>query len=158
MESSRKRSVSRDELRQMRHNPAMGFWKRNRSEAEHLVTGRWGEKQAARWLKRNGWRIRGVRVRVGPHDEIDLIATCGKQLIFVEVKTRADETFGRPFSAVDRRKREALRRAARTWLKERRNSIPPEFFRFDVIEVIGQRGGPPPEIRHIEHAFSIYTR
>lgn len=141
----------------MRHTPAMAFWKRKK-EADHLVTGRWGEKQAARWLKRNGWRIQGLRVRVGPHDEIDLIATRGQQLIFVEVKTRADEAFGRPFSAVDQRKREALRRAARTWLKERRNHITPEFFRFDVIEVIGRPGGPDPEIRHIEHAFSIYNR
>lgn len=128
-----------------------------KKEAAHLVTGGWGKKQAARYLKHHGGRIKGRRVRMNRHDEIDLIAVRRRQLIFVEVKTRADETFGRPFSAVDARKKNALRRAAKTYLKRRRESLP-EFYRFDVIEVIGTPGGPPPQIRHIERAFSIYSR
>ena len=125
-------------------------------EPAHLKTGKWGERQAVRFLKSRHWKILGERVRVGKHDEIDIIANDGTALVFVEVKTRKDETFGRPISAVNREKRRRLSRAAVAWLKENRPE--PEHFRFDVIEVIGEAEGDPPEIRHIENAFQLSSR
>lgn len=135
----------------------MLHWLRNwfRREAPHLATGRWGESVAERFLRRQGYACVGRRVRVG-RDELDLIVRRKNQVIFVEVKTRADEAFGRPVEAVDRAKRAKLSRAAVRWLMALRAK--PEFIRFDVVEVIGQPGGPPPKIGHIENAFTLDER
>ena len=121
--------------------------------AKHLETGIWGEKQAERFLKRKKYRIVGRRVRVGDRDEFDLIARDGKTLVFVEVKTKASEDFGRPIVAVDSKKRHVLSRGAVRYLKQLKS--PPEFFRFDVIEVVGKIGDKEPLIRHIENAFTL---
>lgn len=127
-----------------------------RNEPRHLQTGRWGEKIAARFLKSNGLKIVGERVRVGRHDEIDLVARDGAALIFVEVKTRASEAFGRPFAAVNAEKKRRLSRAAVAYLKIQK--IEPDHIRFDVVEVVGTPGGDGPEVRHIENAFQLDRR
>jgi putative endonuclease len=123
------------------------------NEPAHLKAGRWGEKQAVRSLKSNGWKIIGERVRVGKHDELDIIADDGQAVVFVEVKTRRNENYGRPFSAVTAAKKRRLMRAAVAWLKKKK--IKPDYFRFDVVEVIGEPSGDAPEIRHIENAFQL---
>ena len=122
-------------------------------EAPHLKTGRWGEKEAVKFLKKNGWKIIGERVRSGKHDELDIIASLNEAFTFIEVKTRKNEKFGRPFSAVNKEKRKRLSRAAVAYLKK--NKIKPDYIRFDVIEVLGEPGGSGPEIRHIENAFQL---
>ena len=123
------------------------------NEPAHLKSGRWGEKLSIRFLKKKRYKIIGQRVRVGKRDEIDIIAEHGSVLVFVEVKTRKNENYGRPFSAVDKAKRKHLSRAAIAYLKHKKPE--PEFIRFDVVEVIGEPGGEPPEIRHIENAFPL---
>jgi len=35
----------------------------------------------------------------------------------------------------------------------KRQKPPPDYFRFDVVEVIGEPDMGPPKIRHIENAF-----
>ncbi|MBU1693631.1 MAG: YraN family protein [Verrucomicrobia bacterium] len=122
-------------------------------DARHRA-GVWGEKQAEHYLRRRGFRILGRRVRVGRRDEIDLLARDGDTLVFVEVKTRASEDFGRPFSSVTRDKRHALSRAAVRYMMRLRR--PPAYFRFDVVEVIGVEGEAAPEIRHIPNAFTLH--
>jgi putative endonuclease len=118
------------------------------SEAPHLRAGRSGEAQAEKFLKKAGLKIIARNVRVG-YDELDLIAKQGDTLIFVEVKTRANENFGRPAAAVNRAKRKKLSRAAIHFLKNRK--LRPPYIRFDVVEVIGDK----PEIRHIQNAFTL---
>lgn len=119
--------------------------------------GRWGEDQAVRWLRAAGYRILGRRVRPDRRDEIDVVARQSNTLVFVEVKTRSDERFGRPAAAVDRRKRAVQSRAAVRYL--RRLGWPPVNLRFDVIEVIGSpEVASPPVIRHVENAFPLDRR
>lgn len=125
---------------------------RGSAEPTHLTSGKWGELQAVRFLKKQRYKIVGQRIRVGKRDELDIIAQHNTALVFVEVKTRRNETYGRPFSAVNKAKRKNLSRAAVAYLKQ--NKIKPEFIRFDVIEIIGEPGGDP-EIRHIENAFQL---
>lgn len=127
-----------------------------RGEAAHLALGRWGERKAARYLRQQGYRILEKRLRIGPHDEIDLIVRSAETVLFVEVKTRRTERHGRPFCAVDARKRKNLSRAAIAYLKE--NKLQPAYIRFDVIEVIGEPGPYSPELRHIENAFTLDAR
>lgn len=119
-------------------------------------SGLWGEKTAERHLRRKGYRIVGERVRVGTRDELDLVARDGKTLVFVEVKTRAGEAFGRPSAAVNKKKRHVLSRAAVRYLKKLRT--PGVTFRFDIVEVVGVPGDRDPEIRHIENAFPLDSR
>jgi putative endonuclease len=124
-----------------------------KAAAAHIRSGVWGEQQAKRLLAGKGYRILGRRVRVGTRDELDLVARRQNVLVFVEVKTRAAETFGRPLSSVDRAKRHALSRAAIRYLKKLRQR--PDYFRFDVVEVVGSPDGGDPVIRHIENAFTL---
>ena len=122
------------------------------TRTRNAETGLWGEQVAAVWLSDHGYAIVGRRVRPDRHDEIDIIARKGDVLSFVEVKTRKDERFGRPALAVDRRKRQALRRGAAAFI--RRAHYPSMTYRFDIVEVVGSRESPdPPVVRHIEDAF-----
>lgn len=132
-------------------------WVRNRFSskparpAAHLA-GEWGEEQAARLLRSKGYRILGRRVRLSPREELDLVAACDGVLVFVEVKTRRNEEFGRPYTAVNRAKKKQLSRAALRYLQKLARK--PAFIRFDVIEVVGEIGETP-NVRHIENAFTL---
>lgn len=133
-------------FRWLRPQPAAG-------PAAHRA-GAWGEQLAADHLERLGYRILGRNVRFGSRCELDLVARspAPDTLVFVEVKTRRNEEFGRPASAVDRGKRRALGRAALRYLH--RVKARPARIRFDVVEVVGAPGAEAPVIRHIENAFS----
>lgn len=123
-------------------------------KARHLLTGEWGERVAEKYLRKNKYKTIGRRVRVGRRDELDLIMRSPNGvLVFVEVKTRGSEDFGRPFSSVNKRKRENLSRAALGYLKKLREK--PDHFRFDVVEVIGSEGHKDRDVRHIENAFAL---
>ena len=123
---------------------------------EHLETGRWGEDVAEKYLKRLRYKILGHRVRFGPREELDIVARCDDIVVFVEVKTRATESFGRPAAAVDRTKRRLVSRAAVRYLAKCR--FKPCYIRFDIMEVIGTPGDKRPEVRHIENAFPLDSR
>lgn len=89
--------------------------------APHLIAGRTGEDIAARFLERKGYRIYGRNVRVGSHDEIDIVAFDHKDrvIVFCEVKsrTRADSDF-LPEVNVNWKKRRNMARSARRWILE----------------------------------------
>ena len=129
-----------------------------KTKPRSAVVGAWGEKQAVAFLKKNGFQIIGQNVRPGRRlDEIDIIGKTGETLVFVEVKTRHQEDFGRPARAVDKEKRRALNRAAAGYL--RKAKYPDLFYRFDVIEVLGQpEDATPPTIRHLKDAFPFEAR
>lgn len=129
--------------------------KKSRSATAAQRAGAWGEQLAADFLKHNGYQILGRNVRFGSRCELDLVARAPTPgtLVFVEVKTRRTEEFGRPISAVDRGKRRALGRAALRYLH--RIKAKPAHIRFDVVEVVGSPGDETPTVRHIENAFSL---
>jgi len=120
--------------------------------AEHLALGARGERLAARHLRGNGYRVlyRNFRSRRG--GEIDLVCrdVAANALVFVEVKTRRSEDFGRPAAAVDRKKRARIIRGAMEWL--RLLDMPDITFRFDIVEVIMRE---TTEIRVIPNAFNL---
>lgn len=91
-----------------------------------------GEKAAARFLQRQGYKIlvRNYRVRWG---EIDLVCRHEGVLVFVEVKTRSEGSWGSPAEAVTHGKQRRLVRAARSYLSELDVQGMP--VRFDVVEV-----------------------
>ncbi|MDD5623459.1 MAG: YraN family protein [Candidatus Peribacteraceae bacterium] len=96
-----------------------------------------GEETAANYLDARGYEIRGRNVRVGPHDEIDILAYDRRDgvLVFVEVKARshADGSF-RPEMNAGFRKRERMKRAARLWIAEHGYE---GGYRIDLLSVVG---------------------
>lgn len=117
--------------------------------------GRWGEAQAAKFLKSRGLRVlaRNVELAAG---EIDLVARDGKTLVFVEVKTRTEADYGGPLGAVDARKRRKLATLARLYLAANRLDSAP--CRFDVVGVVQKLLSPEPEIEYIPNAFDASGR
>jgi len=118
---------------------------------ERALLGRWGEMQAAEYLRKKGWRLiaAGWRCRFG---EIDLIVQKGGHLAFVEVKLRKNSRFAQAREFVDLRKQEKLRLSAQLYLADNPTRLQP---RFDVVEVYAPRGMDTlvPEIVHLENAF-----
>src|SRR5256885_12220918 len=91
------------------------LWKKS-SKSGHLRRGARGEKLACRYLKRSGYKIlyRNFKGRSG--GEIDVVCRDDDTLVFVEVKTRTREDFGRPIEAVDRQKQKSISRGGLYWL------------------------------------------
>jgi putative endonuclease len=89
---------------------------------------------------------RGFRARCG---EIDLIARDGPVVVFVEVKTRSHDGFGRPAEAVSARKRARIARVASLFLAKA--GWGEQACRFDVVEVVPV--GTRWQVRHIQDAF-----
>jgi len=109
-----------------------------------------GERLAARYLRRQGFRILARRYRTAM-GEIDLIARDGKSIVFVEVKTRRSEAAGLPHEAVDLHKQAQLTRLALAFLKRFRLLEQPA--RFDVVSIVWAAAACPPEIIHYRNAF-----
>lgn len=130
----------------------LAAWFRQKPEAPHLRLGREGERLAARYLRRNKHKVLYRNFRAPHGGEVDLVCRdrAHNELVFVEVKTRSAEEFGRPFDAVDQKKRRLILRGAMTWLKML--DMPDITFRFDVVEIVMTK---PPEIRHLENAFQL---
>jgi putative endonuclease len=113
-----------------------------------------GEAAAARYLKRQGYKIiaRGDRSKLG---EIDLVAVDGQTVVFVEVKTRQSQEAGHPSEAVDAVKQRRLTRAAVTYLKHHRLLDQPA--RFDIVAITWPEGQRP-TIEHFKSAFEAVGR
>lgn len=118
--------------------------------------GRKGERAAARFLRREGYRILERNRHCG-RNELDLIAKNKECLIFVEVKTSAfddpEEAYRRPSERVNAEKRQRTAKAALDYLREHPTSLTP---RLDVIEVyLDKKRLKPFRINHIPDAFSV---
>jgi putative endonuclease len=118
--------------------------------ADRKRLGRWGEKQGENFLKSKGLKTlaRNFSCKTG---EIDLIMVDGDgAIVFVEVRTKADESFSPPEESITQPKRARLLRAARYFLAA--HKIEDRPLRFDVVTVVlGQVGRP--QIRHYQNAF-----
>jgi putative endonuclease len=124
-----------------------------KTTAAHIDLGQRGEELAARYLRKHGYRVLYRNFRGPRGGEVDLVCRDKKEarLVFVEVKTRASEQYGRPISAVDREKQIFIARGALAWL--RMLDDPEVPFRFDVVEVV--MDDPTPTITLVQDAFVL---
>lgn len=115
--------------------------------------GDWGEDRAALYLRLHGYRIvaRNFRCRQG---EIDIIASRGGVVAFVEVKLRKDANHGEAREFVTYSKQHRVISTAEYWLVRTGCELQP---RFDVIEIYAPQGTRTlrPAIRHLENAFTL---
>ncbi len=123
-----------------------------KTHKQHI--GRWGETVAGYFLEQRGYRVLARNVRTG-RGEIDLVAQqdSGEVLVFIEVKTRTNASFGLPEEAVDARKLEHLFRAAEAYL-EAHPELAGQEWRIDAIAIQGKPGDKVEDV-HFEHFENI---
>jgi putative endonuclease len=129
--------------------------RRRRVWSADLALGRRGEDLAHRYLRKRGFTIVARNYRLAAGDaEADIIAFDGsqegKELVIVEVKSRATGEFGPPDRAIGEEKRAALVRVAKAYAKK--SETPLEQVRFDVVGIILS---DPPTIEHHRGAFRM---
>jgi putative endonuclease len=115
---------------------------------QNQVIGRRGESFAAEYLQEKGYTILERNYRT-PHGEIDLIASVGEVIAFVEVKTRKSNSLGPPEISITPRKIEHMHHAAEYFIQQH-----PEMtndWRLDVLTVQLQTDQPAPLVDHFEN-------
>jgi len=116
-----------------------------------IETGRWGENFAVRILQEKGLKLLARNVRT-PYGELDLVATTGDNIVFIEVKTRFSERFGTPEEAITETKKKHLINAAEAFLQDH-----PELegdWQIDVITILCTDQKSAPIVNWIENAIS----
>lgn len=114
--------------------------------ARHNSLGKWGEQVVADYLVAEGYAIVERNWRLN-HLEVDIIATKGDEIAFVEVKSRRDDEID-PLSAITPAKIRNLVAAANAYLRTCRVPLRP---RFDVAAVTGD--GHDYKLRYVADAF-----
>jgi putative endonuclease len=112
--------------------------------------GRGAETLACQHLQQCGYAIleRNYHCRYG---EIDIIAQDGKEIVFVEVKSRRSDHYGAPEDAVGITKQKKVSAVALYYLMEKQLEGRPA--RFDVVTVMNAVAQP--QIRIIRDAFDL---
>ncbi len=101
-----------------------------------------GENKAEKFIKKRGCKIleRNYSTRFG---EIDIIATKDNVIIFIEVKTRTSDDFGKGYESVTNKKQQKMIKTAEQYMLKHTDKLA----RFDVISIDAG------EISYIENAF-----
>ncbi len=107
-----------------------------------------GEKFTVRYLKKHGYKIllRNFKNHFG---EIDIIAHNKKYLVFVEVKTRREDSLLLPRFSVDRKKKNRIINTSEYFMRKYKNNYKR---RYDISEVFVDNKGKM-RINYIENAF-----
>ncbi len=114
------------------------------------LIGRFGESEAAAYLKKKKYRIVGMNY-ASRFGEIDLIAENRDCIVFVEVKSRKSACFAEAREYVTAAKQRRIGATAALWLAQNPTEKQP---RFDVIELYASEGTVH-TIHHIENAFEV---
>jgi putative endonuclease len=122
---------------------------KNTSDRPKDQLARAGEEEAVLLLREKGYVILQQNIRI-PEGELDIVARNGSVLVFLEVKTRRKQKFGKPSEAVRGAKRQRQITIARQFMSI--CCIENVPVRFDIISVVWPTDAPP-SIQHIENAF-----
>ena len=120
--------------------------KRNLARSHAWARGRNAERFAACFLRARGYRVLAERYKT-PLGEIDLIASRGRTLVFVEVKARATLSAG--LEAITPRQQSRIKAAAEVFLAKGHSQ---GRCRFDAVVVTPGRFGVP-RITHRQNAW-----
>lgn len=123
------------------------------AKAQNKNTGKVGEEVAAEFLGKKGYKIleRNWGSKWG---EIDLIGQDGEILVFVEVKTKKGENWGRPEQMVNWHKLKQIRRMAEVYIVSRPTSPKASLgARIDVVAVVLNYDGSVGRVDHYEAVY-----
>ena len=114
-----------------------------------------GEEFAVQYLKDKGYQIleRNYRLRSG---EIDVIAKEGRQIVFVEVKTRRTLKFGVPQAAVTLAKQKQISKIALSYLQA--NNLLDTPCRFDVVAIFLSSKSTPLNLNTFKMPLNLWRR
>ena len=115
--------------------------------------GREGERIVAEYLRRNGYIILRRNWRNSRYGEVDIIAENRENIVFVEVKTRSENSIVSGVEAIDSKKAYRIRSAAEIFMKKLNTKLKP---RIDVAEVTMKDikdGKQNWELKYIKSAF-----
>lgn len=120
--------------------------------SKNIFIGKKGEEIAVEYLVSKGYKVLEKGYRSKRWGEIDIICNKDNRLIFVEVKTRTSNFYGRPEAAVTPHKIRSLKRAAMYYCITHPGC--PKSLRMDVISILlsPEKEGAK-EIDHYENAF-----
>lgn len=118
------------------------------AETEKRKIGNIGEKYSEKFLKKSGYKVIATNYNT-KYGEIDIIAENEKYIVFVEVKTRKENSLYAPVLAVTKQKQQRIMKTAYLYLKEYPTN---KNIRFDIIEVI-HNNKKAININHIQSAF-----
>lgn len=119
------------------------------SSSKRKGLGDWGEKRAAAYLERRGYRIFASKYRC-QWGEVDLVAEQDGCIVFVEVRTRRGGSFGTPAESVTPQKQKRLIATAETYLQGLVE--PPQDWRIDVITITFANDRSRPHLEHLKNA------
>jgi len=127
-------------------------WLFNRQKRfdDKKLLGNWGEKRCEKFLKRKGLKTltRNFSCKTG---EIDLVMVDpDRTIVFVEVKTRADESYQPVESVITYNKKQKMAKSARFFLAA--NNIQNRPLRFDVVTIVLNKKRKK-QIKHYQNAF-----
>jgi len=108
--------------------------------------GNQAEDMAAAHLKNLGYKIlaRNYTTKEG---EVDIIARYKNALVFIEVKARANNTYGGGLAAVGGAKQAKITKAAIAYIKENKPKF--DAIMFDIIAITDGK------LEHIKNAFAV---
>ena len=119
------------------------------------ILGDWGEDAVGKFLEKQGYQIldRNYRCRWG---EIDLVARDGRELVFIEVRTRRSNAFGTPQESMTEAKAGRLVAACEDYLENHvdEKARGETAWRIDLVAVHPSRGRAP-RIEHVRHAVEL---
>lgn len=129
-------------------------------DTEKRRLGNFGERAAARFLSRAGYRIKERNYAPFDH-EVDIVCTDREYIVFVEVKTRSVDAKSaiepRPASSVTKEKQRSIITAAKQYIAYNPTD---KKRRFDIIEVyVTKKNGRKKvaEIKHLVNTFNLDT-
>jgi putative endonuclease len=108
-----------------------------------------GENKANEYLINLGYKIIKTNFTFGKVGEIDIIAKDGDTLVFVEVRKRLNNKYGKPEESLTPKKRNKIRKTAEAYLYI--NKIENIECRFDFIGI--EQKNNEIIINHIKNAF-----
>ncbi len=104
-----------------------------------------GEDLACEYLLKNGYEILERNKHYSKYCEIDIIAKFNGVTIFVEVKTRRNDSFGVPVEAITKTKYNNIKTGVFSYLQEHSNV---KNYRIDVIGITFY---PALKIQHLKN-------
>lgn len=117
--------------------------------SDNITLGKQGERIAAIYLHKKGYRIIEMNFKKG-YGELDIVCLYKDMLVFVEVKTRRGTEFGLPEEAVTPRKLWEVKKMALFY-----SSLHPELPQDLRIDVIGIQLNEMDTVTYFNHIENV---